>query len=246
MKNRCDSEGATGSALLVRHVGLVTPATVAAMTVAPDIDAPLVALDDRTLALAAADLAARDPDLAGILARHGPPPLWAREQGFETLVAIILEQQVSLRSGAAALARLAGAAGGLDPESVVALGEDGARTAGLTRQKARYVIGLAERAVDGRLDLASFDAADDDEVRTRLVAIPGIGRWTADIYLLIALGRPDVWPDGDLALAAAMRSAKGLDGLPDAAAQRRIAEAWRPWRAVAARLLWQAYLAGER
>ncbi|HEY8801142.1 MAG TPA: hypothetical protein VIM20_11135 [Candidatus Limnocylindrales bacterium] len=246
MKNRRDSEGATGSALLVRQAGLATPATVAAMTVAPDIDAPPVALDDRTLSLAAADLAARDPDLAGILARHGPPPLWAREPGFATLVAIILEQQVSLRSGAAALARLAGAAGGLDPESVAALGEDGARAAGLTRQKARYVVGLAERVVDGRLDPAALDAVDDDEVRTRLVAIPGIGRWTADIYLLMALGRPDVWPDGDLALAAAMRSAKGLDGLPDAVAQRRIAEAWRPWRAVAARLLWQAYLAGER
>jgi DNA-3-methyladenine glycosylase II len=216
------------------------------MTVAPDIDAPPVALADRTLALAAADLAARDPDLAGILARHGPPPLLARERGFATLVAIILEQQVSLRSGAAALARLDRAAGGLTPALVAGLGEERAREAGLTRQKARYVVGLAERAVDGRLDPAALDAVDDDEVRTRLVAIPGIGRWTADIYLLMALGRPDVWPDGDLALAAAMRSAKGLDGLPDAAAQRRIAEAWRPWRAVAARLLWQAYLAGER
>jgi DNA-3-methyladenine glycosylase II len=234
------------SACGVRHAALATPATVAAMTVAPDVDAPPVALDDRTLALAAADLAAVDPDLAGILARHGTPPLWAREPGFATLVAIILEQQVSLRSGAAALARLAAAAGGLHPESVVALGENGARAAGLTRQKAGYVVGLAERAVGGRLDLAALRAADDDEIRTRLVAIPGIGRWTADIYLLMALGRPDVWPEGDLALASAMRMAKGLDGLPDAAAQRRIAGAWRPWRAVAARLLWQAYLAGER
>lgn len=198
------------------------------------------------LALAAHELAAADPDLGGILARHGPPPLWAREPGFATLVAIILEQQVSLSSGAAALARLEQAAGAIDPASVSALGEARAREAGLTRQKARYVVGLAERVVDGRLDPDVLAAASDDEVRARLVEVPGIGRWTADIYLLMALGRPDVWPDGDLALATAMRRAKSLDVLPDAASQRATAEAWRPWRAVAARLLWQAYLAGER
>jgi DNA-3-methyladenine glycosylase II len=108
------------------------------------------------------------------------------------------------------------------------------------------VVGLGERVVDGRLEPVDLSIAADDDVRARLLEIPGIGRWTADIYLLMALGRQDVWPDGDLALAAAMRRSKGLDTLPDAAAQRRIAEAWRPWRAVAARLLWHAYLAGER
>jgi DNA-3-methyladenine glycosylase II len=207
---------------------------------------PLRPLDETRVALGAAQLAAADPDLAGILVRHGPPPLWAREPGFATLVAIILEQQVSLRSGAAALDRLALAAGGLTPDTVAALGEEQARAAGLTRQKARYVVGLAERVIDGDLDLDELAAAADDEVRARLVELPGIGRWTADIYLLMALGRPDIWPDGDHALGGAMRRAKRLDALPDAAAQRRIAEAWRPWRAVAARLLWQAYLAGER
>ena len=207
---------------------------------------PVRSLDDETVALAAGELAAADPDLGRIVTRHGPPPLWAREPGFATLVAIILEQQVSLRSGAAALERLERAAGGLEPARVAALGEQRAREAGLTRQKARYVVGLAGRVVDGRLDLDDLVAATDDDGRARLVEIPGIGRWTADIYLLMALGRSDVWPDGDLALAAAMRRAKGLDALPDAAAQRGIAEAWRPWRAVAARILWQAYLAGER
>jgi DNA-3-methyladenine glycosylase II len=203
-------------------------------------------LDETTLALAAARLSGADPGLAGILARHGPPPLWAREPGFATLVAIILEQQVSLRSGAAALDRLDLAAGGLTPATVAALGEEGARAAGLTRQKARYVVGLAQRVVAGNLDVDALPAAADDEVRARLVEIPGIGRWTADIYLLMALGRPDIWPDGDLALAAAMRRAKSLGAIPDAAGQRRVAEPWRPWRAVAARLLWHAYLAGER
>ena len=217
----------------------------AAPSHAPD-GAPPIPLDDATLAAAAEELAAIDPDLAGLLARHGPPPLWAREPGFATRVAIILEQQVSLRSGAAALERLDRAAGGVTPARVVALGEERAREAGLTRQKARYVVGLAERVVDGRLDPDELVTAADDSVRARLLEIPGIGRWTADIYLLMALGRPDVWPDGDLALAVAMRRAKGLAATPDASAQRSLAEAWRPWRAVAARLLWHAYLAGER
>jgi|SRR5437879_1515239 len=208
---------------------------------------PLIApINEATVARAAVELAAIDPDLAGILARHGPPPLWARKPGFATLVAIILEQQVSLSSAAAALDRLERAAGSLDPADVAALGEEHARNAGLTRQKARYVVGLAERVVDGRLDPEDLAAEPDEEVRARLISVPGIGRWTADIYLLMALGRPDVWPDGDLALAAAMRRLKAFERLPDAATQRRVAERWRPWRAVGARLLWHAYLTGER
>ena len=204
------------------------------------------ALDQGALERAVRELAARDDALAGIVARHGSPPLWARAPGFETLVAIVLEQQVSLASGAAALERLRRAAGAIEPAAIVALGEEGARGAGQTRQKARYVVGLAGAALDGRLDPIAIAAAPDDEARASLTALLGIGRWTADIYLLMALGRPDVWPDGDLALATSMRRALGLPTIPDAAAQRAIAERWRPWRAVAARLLWHAYLAGER
>jgi DNA-3-methyladenine glycosylase II len=216
------------------------------MTSLPPIADRFRPLDEAGLRRASTELAAADPDLAGIVDRHGLPPLWAREPGFATLVAIILEQQVSLSSGAAALARLAGAAGDLEPASVAALGEERARAAGLTRQKARYVVGLSERIVAGRLDPPALETAADDDVRSRLIEVPGIGRWTADIYLLMALGRPDVWPDGDLALATAMRATKRLDLIPDGATQRRIAETWRPWRAVAARLMWHAYLAGER
>jgi DNA-3-methyladenine glycosylase II len=120
------------------------------------------------------------------------------------------------------------------------------RTAGLTRQKARYLAGLASDVTTGRLDLAAVAAASDDEARASLTGVTGIGRWTADIYLLMALGRPDIWPDGDLALAAAMRRAKGLAALPTREEQRAIAEAWKPWRAVATRILWHAYLSGER
>jgi DNA-3-methyladenine glycosylase II len=207
---------------------------------------PEPALDLDRLRAATALLADRDPDLGGILARHGAPPLWDRSPGFPTLVAIVLEQQVSLQSGAAALERLRVAAGSLEPVAIAALGEAGARAAGLTRQKARYVVALADAALDGRFDPDRIAAAEDDVARSQLTDLLGIGRWTADIYLLMALGRPDIWPDGDLALATAMRRAKGLETIPDAAVQRLIAEQWRPWRAVGARLLWHAYLAGER
>ena len=207
---------------------------------------PEPALDLDQLHAAAALLADRDPDLGGILARHGPPPLWDRPAGIATLVAIVLEPQVSLRSGAAALERLRSAAGALEPSAIATLGQAGARAAGLTRQKARYVVALAEATLDGRFDPARIAEAEDDAARTQLTQLLGIGRWTADIYLLMALGRPDIWPEGDLALAGAMRRAKGLAEVPNAATQRLVAEPWRPWRAVAARLLWHAYLAGER
>jgi DNA-3-methyladenine glycosylase II len=209
------------------------------------------ALDDASLLVGVEALAATDPDLAGIVARHGPPPLWARQPGFETHVKIILEQQVSLGSAVAALGRLRRALGiddaaRLTPAGVIELGEEAMRTAGLTRQKAAYLAGLASDFETGRLDHAAVAAASDDEARVSLMTVAGIGRWTADIYLLMALGRPDVWPDGDLALAAAMRRAKGLATLPSREEQRLIAETWHPWRAVAARILWHGYLAGER
>lgn len=203
-------------------------------------------LDEARLVEAVRELAAIDPDLAGIAERHGPPPLWGREPGFRTLVRIILEQQVSLASAEAALQRLVRAAGAVEPEAIVAAGEEGLRAAGLTRQKSRYLVGLARDVVDGRLDLDAVAAADDHEARAGLTSVLGIGRWTADIYLLMALGRPDIWPTGDLALAGAMRRAKGLATLPTGPEQAAVAEVWRPWRAVAARLLWHAYLAGER
>ena len=207
---------------------------------------PTRPLDEAGLRTGVRKLAAIDPDLAGIAERHGVPPLWAREPGFESLVRIVLEQQVSLASGEAARLRLIGAAGAIEPGAIVAAGEDALRVAGLTRQKARYVVNLAREVLDGRLDLDALAATDDAGARARLTSLLGIGRWTADIYLLMALGRPDVWPSGDLALAGAMRHAKRLDTLPTGTEQEVIAEAWRPWRAVAARLLWHAYLAGER
>jgi DNA-3-methyladenine glycosylase II len=211
----------------------------------------LAALDEVSLQSGVEALAATDEDLAGIVDRHGSPPLWAREPGFETLVQIILEQQVSLQSAVAAVGRLRsalviGPSVVLTPAAVLELGEEAMRVAGLTRQKAGYLAGLASDVTTGRLDPEALAAAPDDDARAALMSVAGIGRWTADIYLLMALGRPDIWPDGDLALAAAMRRAKGLEALPSREAQRSIAAGWQPWRAVAARILWHGYLAGER
>lgn len=203
-------------------------------------------LDQARLLEAVAELAASDPDLGGIVARHGPPPLWDREPGFPTLCLIILEQQVSLRSAEAAMGRLLAATGAVTPEAIRATGEARLLAAGLTRQKTRYLLGLADDVLDGRLDLEALDGLDDEAVRERLSAIVGVGRWTSDIYLVMALRRPDVWPLGDLALAGALRRAKGLATIPRAEEQLAIAAAWSPWRAVAARILWHAYLAGER
>ena len=203
-------------------------------------------LDERGLRAAVRELAGRDADLGGIVARHGPPPLWDREPGFPTLCLIILEQQVSLRSAEAAMSRLLTATGAVTPEAIRSTGEARLLAAGLTRQKTRYLLGLADDVLDGRLDLSALDALPDDAVRARLTAVVGVGRWTSDIYLVMALRRPDIWPIGDLALASALRRAKSLPRLPGADEQLAIAEAWGPWRAVAARILWHAYLAGER
>ena len=210
----------------------------------PETESPR--LDEAGIAAAVQALAAIDADLAGIAERHGPPPLWGRAPGFETLIRIILEQQISLASADAAFRRLVQATGVVEPAAIVAVGEDGLRSAGQTRQKSRYVVGLARDVLDGRLDLDAVEAADDDDAREMLTSVVGIGRWSADIYLLMALRRPDIWPTGDLALASSMRRAKGMAALPTGLEQAAVAETWRPWRAVAARLLWHAYLAGER
>ena len=203
-------------------------------------------LDEALLLDCVGALTARDPDLAAVVERHGPPPLWPRDPGFQTLVRIVLEQQVTLSSGEAAFARLEGAAGSVDPRSLVSLGEDGARGAGLTRQKARYVVALAQAVLDGTLDLEAVSTTTDDAARTILLTVPGVGPWTIDVYLLMALRRPDAWPTADIALAASAQFVKRLPNRPTFAELDRMADAWRPWRAVAARLLWHSYLCGDR
>jgi DNA-3-methyladenine glycosylase II len=187
-------------------------------------------------------LAARDPDLARIHRRLGDPPIWGRRPGFPALVKIILEQQVSLRSAAAMYRRIDDHVGGMSPYHVDRCGVNGLRRIGVTRQKAAYCHGLARRVLNGTLDLAAVARASDDEGRRMLLDVPGLGPWSVDIYFLMALRRPDVWPRGDLALASALRDVKGLRALPSHEQQLELSRAWTPWRSVAARILWAHYL----
>jgi len=187
-------------------------------------------------------LAARDNDLTGVLKRLGPPPLWNRESGFPTLVHIILEQQVSLASAKAAFDKLVARVTPLEPASFLELEDPDLKAIGFSGQKGLYCRELSRAVLDGTLDLESLDSLADDEVRAELMKTTGIGRWTADVYLLMALGRPDVWPQGDLALHKAVRDLKGLETPPSSIEFEELGEAWRPWRSVAARILWNHYL----
>lgn len=198
------------------------------------------------LEVAVTELAARDPALAAIVARLGTPPLWDRPPGFGTLMHIVLEQQVSLASARATYERLVAATSPLTPDRFLHLDDGQLLAIGFSRQKARYGRALAAALIDGSLDLDALPALDDEAAQQALEAIPGIGRWTSTIYLLMVLGRPDVWPAGDMALAAAVRDACGLPQRPDPAQLALLGEAWRPWRSVAARLLWSDYLARRR
>src|SRR5262249_33291193 len=199
-------------------------------------------LDEASLATGVRLLARRDPDLATIVDQHGEPPLWTRRPGFPTLVHIILEQQVSLASARAAFDRLEYAIGRITPERFLTLGDDELKVIGFSRQKTSYCRELAQLILSRRFSPRALHAMPDDEARARLIAIKGIGAWSADIYLLMALRRRDVWPVGDLALATAAREVKRLEKRPTEGGLQMMAEPWRPWRAVAARLLWHRYL----
>lgn len=202
-------------------------------------------LTQKSLALAARELAARDKTLAGILANHGDPPLWRRATGFTTLVHIILEQQVSLKSAKSMLIRLQTAIEPFDPSRFTELGDSYLRSLGVTRQKSAYLLHLSSSIVEGELSFTKLARMRDDDARLVLTRIKGIGLWSADVYLLMAMRRADIWPAGDLALAVAMQDLKGLAHRPGPDELERLAEKWRPHRAVAARMLWQHYL-GKR
>lgn len=196
----------------------------------------------QTLELGVRALSRRDPDLAAVVRRHGSPPLWSRRPGFSTLIRIVLEQQVSLHSARALYRRLLERLGEVTPETMNTLGEPGLRLLGFTRQKAAYCHGLSCNVLGGTLDMRAIAQGDDVAARSALLAIRGVGPWTADIYLLMALRRPDVWPSGDLALAEAARQVKRLRARPSHPVLARMAEQWAPWRSVAARVLWHHYL----
>jgi DNA-3-methyladenine glycosylase II len=191
------------------------------------------------LAEGAAWLAAREPRFAPALAL-GPLPLRRWPEGFAALLDAILGQQVSTASAAAIRARME-AVGYLDEDRVARASEDDLRAAGLSRQKARYASALAR----ARLDYDALRHAPDAEVVARLVALPGIGMWTAEIYAMFSLGRADVFAPGDLALQEAARLLYGLEARPSERTLRAMAAEWSPWRAVAARALWAYYRAAK-
>jgi len=193
------------------------------------------------LAEAAVELAARDRELSLIYEQYGPPPMWGRRPGFETLLRIILEQQVSLISARAMFKRLQSHIDPFHPTEFIARGEPYLRSLGVTRQKSRYCIEMAQALTDGHLK--AIARLTDAEAHAVLTRIKGVGPWTANIYLLMALKRPDIWPDGDIALATAYGRVAGMNTRPSFSRLAKIAERWRPYRSVAARMLWQFYLA---
>lgn len=199
-------------------------------------------LTQEALAAAVEELAQRDDDLARVYDQFGVPPMWDRAPGFATLIHMILEQQVSLASAQAAFDRLCEAVDPLTPEGFLALDDGELRAVGFSRQKTSYGRYLAQRLLDGALDLAAMSALPDEEVHAKLCELKGIGPWTADIYLLMVLCRPDRWPIGDRALVVAAREVKGLSADPTPQEMTELGEAWRPFRSVAARLLWHHYL----
>ena len=203
-------------------------------------------LDEKNLAAICKKLAKIDADLAFIFQNFGTPPLWKREAEFPTLIHIILEQQVSLASALSAFNKLKEKLGEITPENVLKLSDEELKSCYFSRQKTVYARELAKAVLDGSLDLKALGNLPDEAVKIELKTIKGIGDWTADIYLLMALLRADVMPKGDLALHIAWKKLKNLERAPNSDEFQIIAEQWKPFRAVAARLLWHFYLSERK
>jgi DNA-3-methyladenine glycosylase II len=193
------------------------------------------------LARATKALAATDSRLAAILERTGPLPLRLREPGFKSLIAIIVDQQISRAAADAIFGRLESRLEPFTADGWLAAKDRTLARAGLSRPKLRHARAIAERVADGRLDFARLARLTDDRARDYLISVPGIGRWTADIYLLSCMGRTDPWPAADVALQAAVAHALELSARPNEREMHALAEVWRPWRGVAARLFWAHY-----
>ncbi|MFN0043327.1 MAG: DNA-3-methyladenine glycosylase family protein [Alphaproteobacteria bacterium] len=202
-------------------------------------------VDADFLGAAVAELARRDGDFARVVARHGLPALRIEPGGFLALLRIIVEQQLSVASAAAIWGRVESAMVEATPRAFLALDDAALRACGLSRPKIAYGRSLAGTVLAGALDVDGLAHMDDEAAIAALIQIKGIGRWTAEIYLLSALARPDIWPAGDLAVATAAGHLKGMKRRPSEDELRAMGEAWRPFRAVAARLLWH-FFRGEK
>lgn len=187
------------------------------------------------------EIAAREPAMARALERAGYPEPRIRATGYATLLRTIVGQQVSVAAAASVWARMEALLGaGIAPEALLAADFDALRACGLSRQKQGYARSLCELVVAGTLDLDNLPA-DDEEAIAELVQIKGIGRWSAEVYLLFAEGRPDIWPAGDLAVQAGIHKILGLDERPSEKEARVLAEQWRPHRGAAAIFTWHCY-----
>lgn len=206
----------------------------------------IISLSEESLLQGVRVLSRRDPDLRRVVKQFGPPPMWGREPGFSTLIHIILEQQVSLASARAAHTRLIELDRRLTPRRFLKFDDATLKTCGFSRQKTAYCRNLAESILERSLDLDALVLMGDEAVKVELEKIKGIGRWTSDIYLLMVLRRPDIWPRGDLALASAAFEVKQLERRPTYDELDSMSVAWKPWRAVAARILWHHYLSRRR
>ena len=203
-------------------------------------------LDKSQLAKAVDELSMRVPEFKNIRNQFGIPPLWDRPAGFDTLLYIILEQQVSLASARAAFEKLLDKLGTINPQNFISLTDQQLREIGFSRQKIKYGRILAQEIMSGRLILDELEEFSDLDTKKKLMSIKGIGHWTSDIYLLMVLLRPDIWPHGDRALTVAAYEVFKLKNIPDYSELQNMAEEWKPWRAAAARLLWHYYLSTSR
>jgi DNA-3-methyladenine glycosylase II len=199
---------------------------------------------ETTLAIAVKALAEKDPGIiAHMLEIGGTTPLRRREPGFEGLAAIIVSQQVSTASANAIFGRLRAAIEPLNAKNLLAASDDTLRKVGLSAPKIRGLRAVAAAVATKALDIEALASMSAEEAHEKLVAVKGIGPWTADIFLLFCLGHPDAWPAGDLALQEAARLALNLKKRPDTVRLEKLGERWRPWRGVAARMLWAYYRA---
>lgn len=203
-------------------------------------------LDNDSLLEACEELASMDNHLANVFDKYGAPPLWDRPPGFATLLQIILEQQVSLASAKACFDKLSLRLGEVTPESLIVLDDAELKNVGFSRQKSSYARHLAESILAGRISLNALSRMPDAEVKNELIKLKGVGDWTSDIYLLMALLRPDVMPKGDIALHAAWQKLTGAEGRPGSDEFVEMAVEWSPHRSTAARLLWHFYLSEKK
>lgn len=203
-------------------------------------------LNEKRLAAACRTLATTDSDLASVFDKYGTPPLWDRAEGFPTLVHIILEQQVSLASAKACFDKLCFRLGELTPNGLLTLTDAELKTAGFSRQKTAYARHLAEAVLEDRIDLVGLRLLPNAEAKAELEKLKGVGSWTSDIYLLMAMLRPDIMPKGDLALHVAWQKLTRAEHRPNSEEFVLMAEKWAPYRSVAARLLWHFYLSERK